>query len=103
MLGVWTALRPLSPNRQGAGGVIVRASHPAPYSQKIQRIYEHGILLIADEVITTSGVHGPWFGSENYGIHTPYHDNRQGVIVCLPYIGGSIVWSGAETVANGRF
>ena len=47
---------------QGAGGVIVP---PTGYWAEIQRICkEHGILLIADEVICGFGRTGHWFGSD---------------------------------------
>jgi putrescine aminotransferase len=51
---------------QGAGGVIIP---PDSYWPEIQRICdEHGILLVADEVITGFGRLGEWFGSQFYGI-----------------------------------
>jgi putrescine aminotransferase len=51
---------------QGAGGVIIP---PDTYWPEIQRICdEHGILLVADEVITGFGRLGEWFGSQYYGI-----------------------------------
>jgi putrescine aminotransferase len=51
---------------QGAGGVIIP---PDTYWPEIQRICdEHGILLVADEVITGFGRLGEWFGSQFYGI-----------------------------------
>ncbi len=51
---------------QGAGGVIVP---PASYFPEVQRIcHEHGILLIADEVICGFGRTGNWFGCETFGI-----------------------------------
>ncbi|HEY9568264.1 MAG TPA: aspartate aminotransferase family protein [Thalassobaculum sp.] len=51
---------------QGAGGVIVP---PSSYFPEIQRICrEHGILLIADEVICGFGRTGNWFGCETFGI-----------------------------------
>jgi len=51
---------------QGAGGVLVP---PASYFPEIQRICrEHGVLLIADEVICGFGRTGNWFGSETFGI-----------------------------------
>jgi len=51
---------------QGAGGLIVP---PPGYWDEIQRICtRHGILLIADEVITGFGRTGNWFGSQTFGI-----------------------------------
>ena len=51
---------------QGAGGVIVP---PDTYWPEVARICrEHGVLLVADEVICGFGRTGPWFGSEHYGL-----------------------------------
>ena len=51
---------------QGAGGVIIP---PATYWPEINRICkEHGVLLIADEVICGFGRTGNWFGLETFGI-----------------------------------
>ena len=50
----------------GAGGVI---PPPEGYWERVQAACAaHGILLIADEVITGYGRTGPWFASERYGI-----------------------------------
>ncbi len=51
---------------QGAGGVIVP---PDTYWPEIQRICnEHGILLVADEVICGFGRTGQWFGSQTFDL-----------------------------------
>lgn len=51
---------------QGAGGVIVP---PADYLPRLRQICDrHGLLLIADEVITGFGRTGRWFGVENWGV-----------------------------------
>jgi putrescine aminotransferase len=51
---------------QGAGGVIIP---PETYWPEIQRICDlHGVLLVADEVITGFGRMGEWFASQYYGI-----------------------------------
>ncbi|MBB4285292.1 aspartate aminotransferase family protein [Roseospira goensis] len=51
---------------QGAGGLIVP---PPGYWAEIQRICaNHGILLIADEVICGFGRTGRWFGSQTFDI-----------------------------------
>ena len=51
---------------QGAGGVIIP---PSTYWPEINRICkEHGVLLIADEVICGFGRTGNWFGLETFGI-----------------------------------
>jgi putrescine aminotransferase len=85
---------------QGAGGVIVP---PSTYWPEIQRICdEHGILLIADEVICGFGRTGHWFGSEYYGIRPHIMTIAKGLSSGYAPIGGSIVCDEiAETVANG--
>jgi adenosylmethionine-8-amino-7-oxononanoate aminotransferase len=51
---------------QGAGGVIVP---PDDYWPRIRQICDrHGVLLIADEVITGFGRTGPWFALSRYGV-----------------------------------
>jgi len=69
------AIRAIGPGRvaafigepiQGAGGLIVP---PLGYWSEIQRICaNHGILLIADEVICGFGRTGHWFGSQTFDI-----------------------------------
>jgi len=50
---------------QGAGGVIIP---PASYWPRIEQICRrHGVLLVADEVITGFGRLGAWFGHQYYG------------------------------------
>jgi adenosylmethionine-8-amino-7-oxononanoate aminotransferase len=50
----------------GAGGVY---PPPAGYWPRVRELCDqHGVLLIADEVITGFGRLGTWFGSERYGI-----------------------------------
>lgn len=51
---------------QGAGGVIVP---PADYFPRVREICDrHGLLLIADEVITGFGRTGRWFAMEHWGV-----------------------------------
>jgi putrescine aminotransferase len=51
---------------QGAGGVIVP---PADYLPLVRGICDrHGVLLIADEVITGFGRTGRWFGVEHWNV-----------------------------------
>jgi adenosylmethionine-8-amino-7-oxononanoate aminotransferase len=51
---------------QGAGGVIVP---PANYWPLVRRICDrHGVLLIADEVVTGFGRTGQWFGTRLWGV-----------------------------------
>jgi putrescine---pyruvate transaminase len=61
----------------GAGGVIPPS---AGYWEQIQAACErHGILLIADEVITGYGRTGPWFGCERYGIRPDLVTSAKGL------------------------
>src|SRR5437016_8413607 len=51
---------------QGAGGVIVP---PADYFPLLRKVCDkHGVLLIADEVITGFGRTGKWFAMEHWGV-----------------------------------
>lgn len=51
---------------QGAGGVIVP---PASYMPKMRALCDkHGILMIADEVVTAFGRTGAWTGSRLWGV-----------------------------------
>jgi putrescine---pyruvate transaminase len=51
---------------QGAGGVIVP---PANYWPLIRKVCDkHGVLLIADEVVTGFGRTGDWFGTRLWGV-----------------------------------
>ncbi|HET7465904.1 MAG TPA: aspartate aminotransferase family protein [Candidatus Dormibacteraeota bacterium] len=51
---------------QGAGGVIVP---PADYFPLVRKVCDqHGVLLIADEVITGFGRTGKWFAMEHWGV-----------------------------------
>jgi putrescine aminotransferase len=51
---------------QGAGGVIMPPDTYWPYVQKVCR--EHGIPIVADEVICGFGRTGQWFGHQTLGI-----------------------------------
>ena len=84
---------------QGAGGVIVP---PDSYWPEIQRICdEHGILLIADEVICGFGRTGQWFGSEHFGIRPHIMAIAKGLSSGYAPIGGSLVCDEiAQTVAG---
>ena len=84
---------------QGAGGVIIP---PSTYWPEIQRICdEHGILLIADEVICGFGRTGQWFGSEHFGIRPHIMAIAKGLSSGYAPIGGSLVCDEiAQTVAG---
>jgi len=80
---------------QGAGGVIIP---PDSYWPEIQRICrEHGILLVADEVITGFGRLGEWFGSQHLGIEPDLMPFAKGVTSGYLPLGGVLV---ADRVAD---
>jgi adenosylmethionine-8-amino-7-oxononanoate aminotransferase len=55
----------MEPVQNSAGSIVP----PEGYFQRIREICdEHGVLLVADEVITGFGRVGDWFGSTRYGI-----------------------------------
>ena len=84
---------------QGAGGVIVP---PSTYWSEIQRICdEHGILLIADEVICGFGRTGHWFGSEYYGIRPHIMTIAKGLSSGYAPIGGSLICDDIAEVVGG--
>jgi len=87
---------------QGAGGVIVP---PSTYWPEIQRICdEHGILLIADEVICGFGRTGEWFGTEYYGLRPHIMTIAKGLSSGYQPIGGSLVCDEiAQTIAETDF
>ncbi len=74
---------------QGAGGVIIP---PATYWPEVQRICDrHGILLVADEVITGFGRTGRWFGSETFGFKPDLMTFAKGVTSGYVPLGGVMV------------
>ena len=84
---------------QGAGGVIVP---PKTYWPEIQRICrKHGILLIADEVITGFGRTGNWFGSQTFDITPDIMTIAKGLSSGYAPIGGSIVCDEVANVVGG--
>jgi putrescine aminotransferase len=74
---------------QGAGGVIIP---PATYWPEIERICrKHGILLVADEVITGFGRTGRWFGHETMGFKPDLMTFAKGVTSGYIPLGGVMV------------
>ena len=74
---------------QGAGGVIVP---PDTYWPEVTRICrEHGVLLVADEVICGFGRTGPWFGSDYYGLDPDLMPIAKGLSSGYIPIGGVMV------------
>jgi adenosylmethionine-8-amino-7-oxononanoate aminotransferase len=84
---------------QGAGGVIVP---PADYFARIRDICsKHGVLLIADEVITGFGRTGRWFGLEHYGIEPDIMQFAKGITSGYVPLGGIGVSDAVRDVING--
>ena len=84
---------------QGAGGVIVP---PADYFARVREICsKHGVLLIADEVITGFGRTGRWFGLEHYGIEPDIMQFAKGITSGYVPLGGIGVSDSIRDVING--
>jgi putrescine aminotransferase len=74
---------------QGAGGAIIP---PETYWPEIQRICDHhGILLVADEVITGFGRLGEWFGASGYRLKPDLMPFAKGVTSGYQPLGGVLV------------
>jgi adenosylmethionine-8-amino-7-oxononanoate aminotransferase len=74
---------------QNAGGCIVP---PAGYWQGLREIADrHGILLVADEVITGMGRLGEWFGCERYGVQADIVTCAKGLTSAAAPMGAAIV------------
>lgn len=73
----------------GSGGVIVP---PASYWPRLREICDrHGVLLIADEVITGFGRTGQWFGLGHWGVQPDLMSFAKGVTSGYLPLGGVIV------------
>jgi len=73
----------------GAGGVIVP---PATYFPRLREICDrHGILLIADEVITGFGRTGRWFALGHWGVEPDLVSFAKGVTSAYLPLGGVLV------------
>jgi adenosylmethionine-8-amino-7-oxononanoate aminotransferase len=84
---------------QGAGGVIVP---PPDYFARIREICsKHGVLLIADEVITGFCRTGRWFGLEHYGIEPDIMQFAKGITSGYVPLGGIGVSDAIRDVING--
>src|SRR2546427_11513140 len=77
---------------QGAGGVIVP---PADYFPLLRKVCDkHGVLLIADEVITGFGRTGKWFAMEHWDVQADMMIFAKGVTSgYLPLSGGMLTRS----------
>jgi adenosylmethionine-8-amino-7-oxononanoate aminotransferase len=79
---------------QNAGGCI---TPPAGYWQGLREIADrHGILLVADEVITGMGRLGEWFGSDRYDARPDIVTIAKGLTSAMVPMGATIV---SEAVA----
>jgi putrescine aminotransferase len=73
----------------GAGGVIVP---PATYFPRLREICDrHGVLLIADEIITGFGRTGRWFALGHWGVEPDLLSFAKGVTSAYLPLGGVIV------------
>lgn len=73
----------------GSGGVIVP---PPSYFPRLREICDrHGVLLIADEVITGFGRTGAWFGLGHWGIEPDLFSFAKGVTSGYLPLGGVVV------------
>src|SRR5262245_46152024 len=80
---------------QGAGGVIVP---PADYFPRVRAILDrHGVLLIADEIITGFGRTGEWFGLTHWGVQPDILTFAKGVTSAYLPLGGMMV---SEAIAR---
>jgi adenosylmethionine-8-amino-7-oxononanoate aminotransferase len=73
----------------GAGGVIVP---PATYFPRLREICDrHGILLIADEIITGFGRTGRWFALGHWGVEPDLVTFAKGVTSAYLPLGGVVI------------
>ncbi|HBK09272.1 MAG TPA: aspartate aminotransferase family protein [Acetobacteraceae bacterium] len=73
----------------GSGGVIVP---PATYWPRLREICDrHGVLIIADEVITGFGRTGQWFGLGHWGVKPDLMSFAKGVTSGYLPLGGVII------------
>jgi putrescine---pyruvate transaminase len=74
---------------QGAGGVIVP---PDDYFPRVREILDrHGVLLVADEVITGFGRTGEWFALTHWGVQPDIMTFAKGVTSAYLPLGGMMV------------
>lgn len=84
----------------GGGGVV---APPPDYWPRVRRLLsEHGILLIADEVITAYGRTGPWFASESFGMDPDIIVTAKGLTSGYAPLGAVLMRDQiGEAIANG--
>ena len=85
---------------QGAGGVLIP---PADYFKEIRQLCDkHGIMFIADEVITGFGRTGKMFGMENWGVIPDMMTFAKGVTSGYIPLGGVVVSDHIHEVLKGK-
>jgi adenosylmethionine-8-amino-7-oxononanoate aminotransferase len=84
---------------QGAGGVIIP---PDDYFPRIREICtRHGVLFIADDVITGFGRTGTWFGLEHWGVEPDIMQFAKGITSGYVPLGGVGVSDAVKAVIDG--
>lgn len=77
---------------EGESGTSGCIKYPPDYLQKIRSICDkHGILLIADEVMSGFGRTGKWFGVDNYGVVPDMIATAKGITAGYLPLGALIV------------
>jgi adenosylmethionine-8-amino-7-oxononanoate aminotransferase len=77
----------LEPVQNSAGSI----TPPEGYFERVREIcYEHGLLLVADEVICGFGRVGDWFGSTRYGIEPDMMTVAKGITSAYAPLGALI-------------
>ena len=77
---------------EGESGTSGCIKYPADYLQKIRALCDkHGILLIADEVMSGFGRTGKWFGVDNYGVVPDMIATAKGITAGYLPLGALIV------------
>ena len=76
------------PVQNGRGALVP----PEGYWQELRRICDdHGVLLCADEVVSSFGRLGYWFGSERFGVRPDMITFAKGVTSAYQPLGGLVV------------
>lgn len=85
----------------GAGGVIVP---PDGYLRRVREICDHhGVLLIADEVMTGFGRTGEWFACDHWSVVPDIMTLAKGINGGYVPLGATVVTEGIATAIDGRY
>jgi len=83
---------------EGESGTSGCIKYPAGYLQAVRALCDrHGILLIADEVMSGFGRTGKWFGVDNYGVVPDMIATAKGITAAYLPLGALIV---SEKIAS---